>query len=221
MPGVIPWSYSTLSAYETCPKRFYLTRISKQVSEPQTQATMWGNEVHQALEKAVQGSQALAARFSEYQPIVDRIRATEGQKHTESKFALTASFKPTTFFAKDAWFRGVIDLNIVRPTLAITLDYKTGKVKTDGDQLKLFAATTFAQFPFVERVKTGYVWLAANKITTEQFTKEDVPRIWQEFTPRIRRMEESLSADHWPPKPSGLCKNWCPVGKKLCDFCGS
>ena len=45
-----PWSYSALTSYETCPKRYQLTRVTKQVTEPQTEATRWGNEVHKALE---------------------------------------------------------------------------------------------------------------------------------------------------------------------------
>ena len=44
------WSYSALTAFETCPRRFELTRVTRQVKEPQTEATIWGNEVHKALE---------------------------------------------------------------------------------------------------------------------------------------------------------------------------
>ena len=56
MAGGVPWSYSSLQAFETCPRRFYLTRIAKLASEAQTQATLWGNEVHKALELAVAGT---------------------------------------------------------------------------------------------------------------------------------------------------------------------
>lgn len=220
MAGTLPWSYSSLSAFETCPRRFYLTRITKQVSEPQSQAMTWGNEVHKALELAVNGTKPLSPSFVQYQPIVTRLRAAKGKTFTEQKFGITESFKPTTFFAKDVWFRGVLDLTIVNPKVGVVLDYKTGKVKTDGDQLKLFAAATFAQHPYLETVKTGYLWLASNKTTTQDFQREELPAIWQEFLPRISRMVRAQEDDNWAPRPSGLCANWCPVGKKLCDFCG-
>ena len=100
------------------------------------------------------------------------------------------------------------------------LDYKTGKPKEDGDQLKLFAATTFALEPWLESVKTGYLWLAHNKVTDASFKREDVSVIWQEFVPRVQRMQKAQELDLWPPRPSGLCKAWCPVGKRLCEFCG-
>ena len=47
------WSYSSLNAWEQCPRRYHLTRIAKVISEPQTEATLHGNEVHKALENAV------------------------------------------------------------------------------------------------------------------------------------------------------------------------
>lgn len=220
--NVLPWSYSSLSAFETCPRRFYLTRIAKVVKEPQTEATIWGNEVHKALENAVKGVAALPERFKSYGPIVTRIKGFPGQKHAEQKFALTKAFKPTTFFASDAWFRGVTDLTLISKdkSKAAVLDYKTGKIKTDGDQLKLFAGATFAAHPYIEEVNTAYVWLGGDKVTSATFTKEDVPLIWQEFIPRVQRMEAAQKNNKWVPNPSGLCRQWCPVGKKLCEFCG-
>lgn len=219
MAGVFPWSYSSLQAFETCPRRFYLTRIAKVVKEPQTEATLWGNEVHKALELAVQG-QALAPRFSSYAPLVEKLRAAPGRKFTEQKFGLTESYRPTEFFGKDVWFRGVIDLTIVTEKTATVIDYKTGKPKDDGDQLKLFAAAAFAQYPHVQSVKTSYAWLAHDKTTRRDFTKDEVPVIWQEFLPRLQRMKNAEERDQWLPNPSGLCRSWCPVGKKNCDFCG-
>lgn len=216
-PTVVPWSYSSLSAFETCPRRYHLTRIAKLVTEPQTEATLWGQKVHKALEYAVAGTKTLGPNFTQYQPVVDRVRAASGKKFTEQKFGLTNGFKPTEFFGKDVWFRGVLDLTIVTPKIGIVLDYKTGKVKTDGDQLKLFAAATFAQHPYLETVKTGYLWLANDKTTAQDFKKDDVPVIWQEFLPRIKRMELAQEKDQWLPNPSGLC-GWCPVGKAHCEF---
>jgi len=221
MAAILPWSYSSLTAFETCPRRFYLTRIAKVVQEPQTEATIHGNEVHKALELAIKGEKVLPEKYQQYAPIVDRARATPGKHLVEHKFALTASFKPTTFFAKDAWVRGVIDFAAVGTKSASALDWKTGRVKNDGDQMKLFAAAMVSSFPYLESVKTGYVWLAHGKLTSQEFRKDEVPVIWQEFVPRVRRMENAMETDKWLPNPSGLCRAYCPVGRSNCDFCGS
>lgn len=220
MPNVIPWSYSSLNAFETCPRRFYLTRISKEVTEPQTAATVEGNRVHKALEHAVKGTAPLPPTLAKHQPMVDRLRSAKGHKFPEVKFGITSDGRATTFFAKDVWLRGVIDLAIVTAGSAAVIDYKTGKVKEDGDQLKLFAMAGFAQWPHVQTIHTNYLWLSAGSTTARRFEREELPAIRAEFEPRIERMERAQEMDNWPPRPSGLCRNWCPVGKRLCAHCG-
>lgn len=218
--NVVPWSYSSLQAYETCPRRYKITKIDKLIREEQTEQTIWGNEVHKALELATKGTQPLGEKFKQYAPIVKKLRATPGKQLVEWKFGLTNTLKPTTFFAKDVWVRGVIDWGVINAKSAVLLDHKTGKPKTDADQLKLFAGVAFASYPYLETVKTGYLWLAYNKTDKEDFTREESPIIWQDFAMRVKRMEISLEKDDFPPNPSGLCKAWCPVGRRLCDFCG-
>lgn len=218
---VTPWSYSSLTAYETCPRRFFLTRISKQVSEKQTSATIHGNEVHRALENYVGGKESLASKYEEYRPMADKLKATPGNKLLEYKFGITRGLAPTAFFAPDVWCRGVLDVGIVKPEAAIVLDYKTGKRKIDGDQLKLFAGAAMVLWPFAKKVKTGYLWLATGQIDIQEFTPEDKPLIFQDFAARVHRMETSQKNDDWPAQPSGLCREWCPVGRANCNHCGS
>lgn len=214
------WSYSSLTAFENCPRRFFLTRVAKTVVEPQTEATLHGNAVHKALEISVRDKTPLPAKYSTYTPLVDAVLSAVGAKHTELKFGLTRNLTPTGFFAGDVWCRGVLDLQVVNPGVVTVLDWKTGKPKPDADQLMLFAGAAFAHHPHAETVKTGYAWLAHNKLDTEVFARSDVPRIWGEFTPRVQRMEEAAKRNEYPPRPSGLCKAWCPVPKAKCEFSG-
>ena len=220
MANVVPWSYSSLTAFETCARRFKLTRLDKKVIEPSSEAMTHGNEVHKALELATLGEKPLADKYKQYQPLVQMLRSRPGKRLVEYKFGLTKGFKPTEFFAKDVWVRGVIDYALVQPTIAYVLDHKTGKPKPDHDQLRLFAGVTFAAFPYVEKVHTGYLWLAYNKMDSQVFTKEDLPDIWGDFGSRVQRMEHALQTDNFPPKPSGLCKAWCPCPRSLCEFSG-
>lgn len=216
-----PWSYSSLTAYETCPRRFFLTRISKQVSEPQTAATTHSNEVHKALELHVGGKKYLPEKYQSYLPIANKVRDAPGEKLLEYKFGLTSDLRPTTFFGKDVWVRGVLDVCVVHPGKAIVMDWKTGKRKVDNDQLRLFAGAALSLWPHVKTVKTGYVWLQTEQIDTETFDAGQRQEIFQDFAARVHRMEVSEKNDDWPAKPSGLCKAWCPVGKQLCEHCGS
>lgn len=69
------WSYSSLTAFETCPRRYYLTRVLKVVKEEQTAATLEGNELHKALELDVAGKQALPPKYRHLQPLTNKLRA--------------------------------------------------------------------------------------------------------------------------------------------------
>jgi hypothetical protein len=216
----MPWSYSSLTAFETCPRRFYLTRVSKEVVEGDTEATLWGKTVHTALEHRIRDGKPMSDLLRKYEPIAARIAAMSGEVTTETPICLTESFKQTGWTSKDAWVRGIVDLTVKKDDKVLMLDWKTGKRKHDSDQLKLFAGMAFAVDPEVKEVTTGFVWLKENKTDKEKYYRDDVPTIWQHFIPRVRRLDAAHSNNNWPAKPSGLCRSWCPVGRNLCEFCG-
>ena len=214
------WSYSSLTAFEQCPRRYAVVRIYKQVPDPPNAASTHGNEVHKALELYVKDRTQLPEKYAQYEPMVSKIVSSKGTVHAEQRFALTRDLKPTTFFADDCWVRGVLDVTVVNAPKATVLDYKTGKPKNDIDQLKLFAGAVMAMEPEVETVRTGYLWLQYSIMDVETYARSDVDAIWGGFDSRVQRMELALKYDEFPPKPSGLCKNYCPVPKRICEFSG-
>lgn len=209
------WSYSSLTKFETCPFQFYRCKVLKDVVEPPTEATEWGTKVHEALEFRVRDKTPLPDWASQWEPIARQFDKFGGRTFCELELGLTKNFKPTGFFDDDCWYRGIIDVG-VDGVVSFLGDYKTGKVKDDHDQLKLFAATYMSAKPHVERCKTAYLWLKHDKVTQKEFRREEVPVIWQEFLPRVARMEAAFNTDKWVKKPSGLCRGWCPVHD--CDF---
>lgn len=214
------WSHSALKSFETCPRRYYLTNLTKKVREPQTQATLHGNEVHGALAKYMLGAAPLPGKYSAYQPYADKIKSSVGTKVIEERIALDRNLQPTQYFSKDVWVRGVFDVAVIGTKSGAIFDWKTGKRNLDGDQLKLFAAIGFSQYPYLQKIRTGFIWLAEGSMDTEVYDKEDAPKIWQEYIVRVQRLEDAVESDHFPPRPSGLCRKWCPVGKSLCEHCG-
>jgi ATP-dependent helicase/DNAse subunit B len=217
----VTWSYSALQAFETCPWRYYLTRISRQAKESQTAATLEGNAVHKALELHVSGRQSLPDKYKQWLPLVERIKKEPGRIEAEVQFGLTPQFTPTTFFAKDVWLRGKFDVRITHDKRSTILDWKTGKPKPDIDQLKLFAAVEFKLNPYIEVVQTGYVWLHSRAIDREVFVRDQSSELWKDFVVRVRRLEHAMEKNAFPKRPSGLCRQYCPVGKQLCEHCGS
>ena len=214
------WSYTALTAFETCPKRYYLTRVSKEVKEGATEATTWGNCVHKALELRVKDKTPLPAGMEKFEAIAAKFDNISGEVSTETKFTLDEHMKVTDWFSKDAWLRCIFDLTIDKGVTAAVLDYKTGKRKVDSKQLQLFAGVMMGVKPELEVVKTGFIWLKENKTDTQTFTRKDLPDIWGEFLPRVDRLDHAFAYNKWEAKPSGLCREWCPVGKSRCTHCG-
>jgi ATP-dependent exoDNAse (exonuclease V) beta subunit len=142
--------------------------VTKQVVEKQTEATLWGNKVHKALELFALGKQPLPEEMQEYGRYVEKILSYEGRRVVEERVALTKDFRPTTWMAKDVWVRGIIDIGVVGSETAYLLDWKTGKHRPDSDQLKLFAALAFAKYPWVSKVVTGFIFLKPKKFEKEK-----------------------------------------------------
>lgn len=215
-----PWSYSSLTSFETCGKRHYHLKVAKDVVETPHEATAWGSTVHKYMEDRAKDGTPLPVSVAGYEKLVAPIIAKAGEKLIEQQFAINAAMQPTTWMAPDAWCRGIVDIGVLTGTKALLLDWKTGKRKVDSSQLKLFAGLAFAHYPQVNTVVTGFVWLKEGKVDKNTFTREDVPAIWQEFVPRVRRLERAYEESKFPPKPSGLCRSWCPVPNRLCEFSG-
>lgn len=215
------WSYSSLTAFEQCPKRYFHTRVAKDVPDPPGEAAQWGTEVHKQLELRVKDDKQLPAALQYLEPMMSKILSTPHDSIApEKQYCFNADFTPVAWFSKEAWCRSVIDLDIRKGDRALILDYKTGKRKLDSDQLRLFAAVAMTADETLNRVTTGFLWLKDNKIDKETYTRSDVPSIWQDFLARVARLEAAFSNNKWVPKPSGLCKGWCPVGKQRCTYCG-
>ena len=215
-----PWSYSSLTSFETCAKRYFHLKVAKDVVDTPHESATWGSTVHKHLEDRVKLGTSLPESLQGYERLVAPIISRQGTKLVEQQFAITADLSPTTWMGSDTWCRGIVDVGVLSGSSAVLLDWKTGRRKPDSDQLKLFAGLAFAHYPEVNTVHTGFVWLKERAIDKQKFTREDVPVIWQTFVPRVRRLERAYEQLNFPPKPSGLCSRWCPVPKSLCEFSG-
>src|SRR5690606_12787129 len=104
------WSYSALSAFETCPRQFYEMRIKKAWPDPPGEAQQFGTLVHQYLEDRFNKGQALPVFLRHLNPLVAKLEESKGVVQAEYRYALNAKLQPVEFFAKDAWVRAVGDV---------------------------------------------------------------------------------------------------------------
>lgn len=206
MAGVLPWSWSTLELYETCPKRFYELKIAKSCKEPESQHLIWGNEVHTAFELLIKHNEPLPQRMSQWNNIAAKLQAAPGDKYPELALGIDKNLIACDFWDKEGWNRGKEDLVIINGNVAVDLDYKTGKEKQYSKQLDISAARIFANFVDVDIVHTSFVWLETGRFTRATFVRENYYAICESFNDRVAQMLWSEKHNTWPAKPSGLCK---------------
>jgi len=72
------------------------------------------------------------------------------------------------------------------------------------------ALMAFAHYPQIERIKAGLLFVVHNSFMTEEYSREDIPQLWDAFYSDLSRMEASYTNDVWNPNPTPLC-GWCPV----------
>jgi hypothetical protein len=214
--SVLPWSYSSWNNYQTCPRQFYELKIAKNFQQDETEAIKWGNFVHKAAEEYLRDGVALPSTVQRMAPQFDAYRKLSGDKHVEVELAVDKFLKPTGFWDDNAFIRGKGDYVIINGSGGAAVDWKTGKVKPSG-QIRLMGLLTMCNYGTVDKLTNIFHWTQApTKPTVEVITRADLPKILKEFIPGVQDMLYSQKNNAWPEKPSGLCRNYCPV--KSCRY---
>lgn len=218
MPKPFAWSYSALSAFETCPRQYHEMRVLKRWPDPPGEAQQFGTLCHGYLEDRIKKGKELPVFIRHLEPIVHKLETSKGELQAEYKLALTREFKPAEFFGRDVWVRAVGDIIKIYEDRALALDWKFGTRREGDDQLKLQSAVMFATYPHLQTISIRYAWVKDKSMSGRVYERSQVPEIWAEFLPRVKRMELARENDDYPPKPSGLCRKWCRV--ESCEFHG-
>lgn len=214
-----PQSFSSLNQYQNCPHAYRLQRVDKVMKFVESEQIKWGNVVHKNLENALTIREPLIDAIKWLEPTVTKIRNSGATVFVEQEVAITESLKQSTFWGKDTWLRGKVDVSARYPEKTVQLDWKSGTRKVgQNEQLMLFAGFEFALRPECETVKTGYLWLKEKKIDSKTYERKDVPMIWNHFLPKMERLEKSFTTGEWPCKPSGLCNPWCGATTEQCKY---
>lgn len=210
-PKRFAWSWSRLKNFETCAKRHYHYDIAKDIKEDESEAILWGKSVHEALANRISKGEELPKPMKEYEKWAELVLAGGGDIRVEQQLAITKDFSATKWFGDDVWFRGIGDVIKVNGPVALVIDWKTGKITDESQQLALMAACVFAHYPEVRRVRSEFVWLREDASTRADLKRDDMPGIWRNLWPRIEQLQHAHNANEYPARPGGLCKRYCGV----------
>src|SRR5574337_510733 len=235
---MIALSWSRLSTYQQCPRKFHLQFITKSFREEEKSIHLVkGEMLHKQLEDYVlakNGQAPMPLGFSPEVrstiPYVDKLYELYDALYPEAQVASTKDWKPTEWFGKDAGWRAIWDLTAIRPQTCFLGDYKSGKVYDYGEgfgQLHLSAVIGLNRFADVPEIKAAYVYIEHRKITPIKVTREPsdqldnngkpVPHLKQVQEHFDREFERVQMEKEWAPTPNENCK-WCPATRAQCKF---
>jgi hypothetical protein len=213
------WSYSSIKTFEQCAKKYYHLKVAKDVKDTGSEATLYGNQLHKAAEEYVKLSKPLPEKFKFILSVLDALNKIPGEKHCELRLAVAydgKEYTPTTYFAKDVWWRGVADLLIVDGELAYLVDYKTSKNAkyADTTQLDIAAAAVFTHYPQVEKIKSALVFVVSNEFIEKEHHRELYKSYYATFDEPLDRLAAAEKNNVWNAVSGPLCA-YCPV--KSCE----
>ena len=212
------WSYSGITLFDQCPKKYYHMRVAKDISEPASTAMMYGTDVHAAAEYYIRDGTPLPEKYSYLNPLLDKLNTYPGQKYCELEMGLQrvdGRLLPCAFDDPKVWYRGIADLVIISPDgkMARIIDYKTGKSSKYADlkQLEVLSLAIFKHFPQVKKVKAGLMFLFADDFVKADYHSDAQDELWGSWVSDVGQLQSSVENKVWNAKPNFTCRGWCPV----------
>lgn len=211
---IFPYSYSSLSSFETCGRKHYGERLSKEFASPFSQAAQDGTDFHKEAEDYINEGKPMTNPYAaRIEQVVKELLNAEWELMPEAELAMTKERTPCGFWDKECYVRAKIDVFAINKdqTAAGVLDWKTGKSNPYTTQLKLNAMLIFAKYPTVDRVYTRYEWLKEGFATKATIHREFFEQDWANFEKRVAAYRSAFEKNQWYAKSSGLCKRYCGV----------
>jgi hypothetical protein len=214
----VTWSHSALKDFEGCARRYHEVKVLDKYPFRDTVHTLYGKDVHKAIEDYGKLGTPLPEQFAQFKPTVDALLAKPGRKLFEYEMGVTKDLKPCNFNDPNRWVRGIADMLIINDDnlTARVVDWKTGNDKyPDKDQLVLMSLMVFTHFPHIRSVSSALFFIVKGTMVKHRMSLDDAPQAWWDYRERVAKLEACYANDVWNPTSSPLC-GWCPV--KDCSF---
>lgn len=211
-----PYSYSKISVYNQCPKKFKYKYIDKvKVPYVYSEPLIKGGCIHSILE--YHPDKSPHKHQEKYQYIVDNFLDTDLGREIfmydgkcEIDFGLTRKLEPCDYYNKEALFRGSVDRMLYNESQnkMILLDYKSGNIPDEKymsyKQLSWYALYFFIKYPKLENIQISYVYVEHNeKERSLTFSRNNINELKIDLLKNITNIEVT---NDFSTNTSSLCE---------------
>lgn len=215
----IKWSFSGLKTFQQCARKYYRTKVLKDIVEPDTKATLYGKSAHTVAEEYIRDGKEIPEQFMYMKPLLDRLNSIPGNKLCEIKLGITKDLETCDYDAPNAWWHGVADLVVIdeEKQLAHSVDYKTSKNARYADtmQLDLIALGVFAKYPNIKKIKSALLFTVSGDLVTAEHYADKKEEYIKIPAQGVERLQKAFETKVWNPSSGPLCK-FCSV--KDCEY---
>ena len=207
------WSYSSLSLFKQCPRKYHRLRVVKDIKQEDNTALIYGKEAHKAAEDYVRQDTVIPEKFKYIEPYLNILKKLKGEKLCEYEMGLTKDLEACGFKDKNYWWRGIADLVVHNDDIAYVVDYKTGKSSRYADvkQLQILSVATFKHFPKVNYIKAGLLFVVSKDLIKTNYVRNQIDDLADSFKSDVARLDKAYETDVWNPVPNFTCRKYCPV----------
>jgi CRISPR/Cas system-associated exonuclease Cas4 (RecB family) len=215
-----PYSYSKISCYKECPKRFkfnYIDKLRKFDDAPHFEK---GRFFHFILEhypnlppKKFKFRHFDETKQDEFISLVKHLLTndtklinllTKYRLQSEYTFYLNDEMNPVKK-KKESLIYGIIDYLGKSEDEVLIVDWKTGKSKASLDQLKLYSIWAFAAMPQINKIRVMLYYLEQDEIQEEVLLREDSKNVILDYINTINSIEKDTE---FKTKRKSSCE-WC------------
>lgn len=222
----IALSWSRLSDFQQCPRKFYLKYLAKAFPAENKKSIHLerGEKLHKQMETYVQARKGLmdmpmsfSPEVEKTIPLVDRFIEAFPSYYPEAQIACTPDWQPEEWYGSNVGWRAIWDFTALNSEHAFILDYKSGKIYSYTDQygqLHLSATIAMHRFPELEYIDTAYVYMDFKHLEKVRITRDQLPELRQHFDGEFARVQ--AEKDFKPVANEFCC--WCPATTKQCPL---
>lgn len=226
------WTYSSISTYRKCPRRYDL-RYNQKVPDPQGPAAARGEAIHGAMENYINTGDASAAHIEDpqlraealaivrdWQKMLDQLRA--GHAVAEELWRFDVDWYVPTGL-DDTWAVMKLDAFVNKAPVARVVDFKTGREypRDHAEQMEIYALGAWARRVSDTQTVVAELWYLdqgpAHGIRERSFTPQALRRLEKKWRAAAG---EVLHAALFPARPSPDNCKWCPYSKMKGGQCG-